>query len=335
MTKIEMQKKKDQTFRDHLSELRRRLLYCLIFLAAGMVVGWVFNESLIKVIQHPLGQKLYYNDPVGGLNFVMSVSLFVGILAAVPVFMHQLMHFIRPASVKISAWLIIRYVIISTILAICGVSFAYFLSLPAALHFLMQIGPSSVSALISADKYFNFVMTYLASFALIFQLPLILLFINRITPMSGGKLLKLERPVIIISFIAAAILTPTPDLVNQLVMALPIIVLYQVAALCVMAQNKFKKSKTAVSHSRDAVSISTDTSLHYMPIKQDIHTAKSLFPTTKQKSASRLSLLDMSKSVSTPGKTINLSSIDVEIEKTTIVKPANQPIDLRKFNLSA
>lgn len=245
MTQIQRETSEQLSFREHLTEFRRRLLYCVVFLAAGMGLGWLYSPQITMLLQHPLSQHLYFNDPAGGLGFVIQISLFAGIIFAIPITVYQLIQFIRPATRKVSTASVVWLVIASLILASFGVAFAYFLSLPAALKFLLSINSSGVSPLISADKYLSFVMTYLASFALIFQLPLILLFINRITPLSGGKLMRYERPVIIFSFVAAAILTPTPDPFNQVIMALPMIILYQVAVLCVVVSNRTRRVKLA------------------------------------------------------------------------------------------
>lgn len=245
MTKTKTQTTQYLSFRDHLVELRRRLFYIVIFLGAGMGLGWAYQGQLTRILQRPLGQQLYYSDPTGGLGFILQISLFAGVVFAAPVIVHQILQFVRPVSQKISTKLVLKFVFISFVLAAAGVAFAYFISMPAALKFLLEINTEQVTALISADKYLSFVMAYLASFAFIFQLPLILLFINRITPMSGGKLMKMERPLIVMSFIAAAILTPTPDPLNQLIMALPIIVLYQVACICVLIDNRLRKVRFA------------------------------------------------------------------------------------------
>lgn len=241
MAQIHTISKQELSFRDHLNELRRRVLICLGVVAVGMGLGWAYHEKLTKILQKPLGQQLYFSDPAGGLGFVVQISLFAGVLFAIPIIIYQLLQFIRPLHQKFSTRMVMKYVFISFLLATVGVAFAYFLSLPAALKFLLEINSGGVSPLIMADKYLTFVMTYLASSALIFQLPLIFLFINRIKPFSGGTLMKLERPVIIISFIISAILTPTPDPINQTIMALPMIFLYQVAVVGVLVSNKVRK----------------------------------------------------------------------------------------------
>ena len=106
-----------------------------------------------------------------------------------------------------------------------GLAVAYHSSLPAALHFLGAFGVGSVKSLISTDEYFSFVLRYLACFAS-FQLPLVMLLLNRMTPLSPKTLIKHSRYVIAASFIIAAVITPTPDPVNQTIAVSPIIVLY-------------------------------------------------------------------------------------------------------------
>lgn len=135
----------------------------------------------------------------------------------------------------------------SVVLACAGIAFAYYVSLPASLHFLTTFGNSGdIHALITANEYFNFVLAYVAGFAILFQVPLIILFINRMTPLPPMKLLMGTRYVIVFSFIAAAIITPTPDPMNQAIMAVPIIALYIFSVGIVALQPKrFKQRKQA------------------------------------------------------------------------------------------
>ena len=121
---------------------------------------------------------------------------------------------------------------------ILGMAFAYFISLPASLHFLSTFNSGQVKSLISTDEYFSFVTHYLLGFAILFQLPLVMIFINQIAPLKFSRLWSFERWVILISFILAAIITPTPDWVNQTIMAIPLIILYQISAIIVVLINK-------------------------------------------------------------------------------------------------
>ena len=137
----------------------------------------------------------------------------------------------------------------AAVLPIIGVLFAYFVSLPGALHFLTGMELKNIQAMLTVDSYLGFVMTYLIGAALLFQIPLLLTIINRFTPLKPSKLMKTQRYVIVAAFILAAIISPTPDILNQLLFAVPIIAMYELGVILVWLQNRSraKKSHSAVS----------------------------------------------------------------------------------------
>ncbi len=230
-----------QPFSEHLKELRQRLIYCLLALISGSLVGYVFHDKLFHIITRPLHQKLYYTSPLGGFNAIIKVSLIFGIVTSLPVIIYHLNRFLSPAFKHPDRKQPLRIAFYSFSLAVIGVTFGYFVSLPATLHFLTNLGIKEFQPFIVVNDYLNFVFNYLVGFAVVFQLPLVLLFINRITPQKPGHLMKYQRYVILGSFIVAAILTPTPDPLNQTLMALPMILLYQVSILIIWLQNRQTK----------------------------------------------------------------------------------------------
>lgn len=229
-----------QPFSEHVRELRRRLLYCLGALFLGSIAGYMMHEWLFRVIRQPLHEQLYYNTPLGGFNAVIKISILFGVMVAVPVFVYQLGKFLSPAFRRRTG--VVKVVFFSAFLGVLGVLFAYYLALPAALHFLANIDSENLQALITINEYLNFVGAYLVGFALLFQLPLVLLFINRIKPLKPGRLMRTQRWVILGSFIIAAIVTPTPDPMNQLIMTLPIVLLYQFSIMLVWYVNQREKN---------------------------------------------------------------------------------------------
>jgi sec-independent protein translocase protein TatC len=224
-------------FIEHLHELRTRLVWCALAMSAGSGLGFALHENLLALIQRPLGQTLYFTSPTGGFNFVFKMSLTFGLVVAMPVLVYQFMKFLSPL-IGTHKFRILSYLIWSLMLAYAGVLFAYIISLPAALRFLTSFGGANIQALITADEYFNFALAYIGGFALLFQIPLIMLFINRIKPLRPSKLMGVQRFIILGSFIVAAILTPTPDPFNQMIMALPIILLYQIGIILIWAVNR-------------------------------------------------------------------------------------------------
>lgn len=232
---------KVQPISEHVRELRRRLIYSVSTLFVGSIVGYFIHEPLFRFIRRPLHEQLYYNNPTGGFNAIIKISILFGVLVAVPVFVYQIGKFLSPGFFRYRNRAL-RIILFSIILAILGVLFAYYVSLPAALHFLANVDSQDLKSLITVNEYLNFVIGYIASFALLFQLPLIMLFINRIRPQRPGRLMRAQRYVIFISFVVAAFLTPTPDPVNQAIMAFPIILLYQFSVGLIWLVNRRRKA---------------------------------------------------------------------------------------------
>lgn len=228
------------TFAQHINELRSRLMWSLLFVAIGGGLGYALHGAILNVLQQPLNERLYYTAPTGAFSFIIKVCVAFGFTVALPVIVYQAFAFFGPLLPKKTKRSIVSYVAVSVALAAAGVAFAYFISLPAALHFLVNFGGSSgnIQAIITADEYFNFVLAYIAGFAALFQLPLIIAFINKMTPLKPSQLMGGTRYVILGSFVVAAIITPTPDPLNQALMAGPVILLYFLSVLIVAAVNK-------------------------------------------------------------------------------------------------
>ena len=223
------------TFAEHIRELRSRLMWTLLFVALGAGLGYALHNSLLTVLQQPLHETLYYTNPTGAFSFIIKICTVFGVIVALPMALYQGFSFFEPLITTRTRRMLVWYVFVSVFLAAAGIAFAYFISLPAALHFLVNFGnEGSIESLITANEYFNFVLAYIAGFAALFQLPLIITFINKVTPLTPRKLLSGTRYVILGSFIVAAVITPTPDPFNQLLMAGPIILLY-FASACVIA----------------------------------------------------------------------------------------------------
>jgi sec-independent protein translocase protein TatC len=223
---------------EHIHELRSRLIWCVAALMFGSALGYVYRHQVIDIVTRPLGEQLYFSSPTGGFDFLVKVCLSVGLLITVPVMMFNLVKFIGPAIPRRIAYRTSGVVAASIGLAFCGGAFAYFVCLPAALHFLTQFSSGQLHSIIFANEYFSFVMLYVVGFAVLFQMPLLLLFINKITPLSPRSLIKKQRVIILASFVIAAILTPTPDPFNQTLMAAPIIGLYQTSVGVVWQSNR-------------------------------------------------------------------------------------------------
>lgn len=245
--RLKSQKKSPRKpFSEHLGELRTRALWCLFFFGLATAIVYPFYSILLSWLIKPLHQTVYYTSPTGGLSLIIQICLFFGFLLALPALVFHLYRFVEPIIPKTtSKWITVSIIVASSVLTCCGVGLAYFVSLPTALRFLQTFDSNQVSALITANEYFSFVIQYLLGFGILFQLPLVLLLWNYISPLKSKALISYSRYVIILSAIVAAILTPTPDPINQAFMAGPIIILYYLSVLIIWRLNKKTEKKSA------------------------------------------------------------------------------------------
>jgi sec-independent protein translocase protein TatC len=234
----------EQSLHQHLQELRRRGLWTFSVIAGGAGLGYYFRVRLIALLQRPLHQHLYYTSPTGSFEFTMKLCLLVGFVLALPVLLYHVLRYIEPAfQRRFSRPLICLVISLSLLLALGGIVFAYYVSLPAALRFFNSVNSSQITPLISVDEYFRFVFAYLVSFAVVFQLPLILLFIDHVTPLGPGSLGRCRKFVVVGAF-AIAIITPSaPDPLSQIILALPIILLYEVTLLIIRVRHWRRRPK--------------------------------------------------------------------------------------------
>lgn len=230
-----------QTFNQHLLELRSRILVSLLSLSIGSTVGYYFRNQILTLLVKPLNQPIFYVSPAGGFTFVFRISLFFGLLVSLPVFIYETLLFIEPALPKIAPKFVIKILLVSLVLLLLGIGFAYFISLPIALYFLNSFANSQIKALISTTEYFTFVTRYLLGLGIIFQLPLLIYCINIFHKITVKQLLRYQKYVLVISVVIAAILTPTPDVINQVIMALPLFFLYEATIMVIWFTNKYHR----------------------------------------------------------------------------------------------
>lgn len=263
------------TLSDHLSELRARLLATAAFFVLACAVAYPFYKTIMHWLLLPLGgEKLYFNTPAGGISFIIKICMYSGLIAILPVITYQLYKFIAPVMARRRSRTIALYTVASFVLAVAGVLFAYFISLPAALHFLTGIQIHDVSALITVDAYVSFVTTYLLAGALLFQVPLIMVITNSITPLPPPKLMSFQRYNIVASFIIAALITPTPDVVNQSIIAVPMIGMYQVGVILIWLQQRRARRLSSVSAEAPVI---TEVSTNSEPEVPNLPTLRPVF----------------------------------------------------------
>ncbi len=209
----------------HLTELRSRLIKCLLAVAVGSAVCWAFVEDIMHYLTLPAG-KLYYLQPAEAFFTYIKVAVAAGFLLALPVVFFHVWRFFLPALTPKERMVLGVIVPASVVLFFIGLGFSFFLVLPAALKFFLSFGDTDLAAMFSIGKYFDFVLTFILPFGFVFELPLIITVLGKMGIVSSAMLKKYWRVVVFLSFVLGAIITPTPDIFTQSMIALPMILLY-------------------------------------------------------------------------------------------------------------
>jgi len=228
----------------HIREIQLRLLSIVGILIVGMVVGYVYYEPLFEFIKAPLNGPLHYTSPAGSFTFIIKICMMVGVIATLPIAVYNVIMFIQPALKKrLSRARVYATTVASLLLAGGGAAFGFLIIIPLALRFFYKFQVDGLVAIISADEYLRFVVGVIITFVIIFQLPLIISLIDHITPLPPRKLLKLEKYIIVGSVFIGVVVPFALDPTVQLLIASPIIILYNFSIVIVMLQQALRKKR--------------------------------------------------------------------------------------------
>jgi sec-independent protein translocase protein TatC len=225
---------------EHIYELRRRLFYVALSVGLWASAAYAVERHIVSALLKPArNQQFIYTSVGGGIDFLFRVCLYAGIAASIPVIVFQILRYVQPLLKDESRRFIAWGSVISGIFAVAGIVYGYFWGLPAALHFLLhQFVTAQIRPLVTIQSYMSFVTVYMLGSAMLFQVPLLLVFINRIRPLKPQKLFHYERWVIVLAFVGSGLMNPSPNIFAQLLLAGPIILMYQVGILVVWLINR-------------------------------------------------------------------------------------------------
>lgn len=230
----------------HVEELRKRLLVFLVAMVIATGLGLAFGEKLIELLARPIGglQNLISIEVTENIAVFMRVSLLVGFILALPVLVYEVLAFASPGLQPHEKRGLYWTIPFAVFLFIAGVSFAYFVMLPAALPFLVSfLGVTTTPRL---ANYFKFVTSLMFWLGLSFEIPLVGYIFGRLGVITAGNLAKQWRVAVIVIAIIAAVVTPTPDPVNMAIMMVPLFLLFWLSVLMVgLAQRSRKKAQQA------------------------------------------------------------------------------------------
>lgn len=212
----------------HLAELRKRILYSLAAVLAGTVLCLFFIQNLISLLTAPAGH-LYFARPAEVFVIYMKTALIAGFILASPVVFFQFWRFILPAMTDREKTWTLFFVPLSVSLFLGGIAFSYFLVMPQSLHFLMAFGGENFTPLLSMESYLEFVLLLILPFGVMFNLPLLMMALALAGLVKEKTLKRGRKFVILAAFILAAVITPTPDILTQSLLALPAVFFYEIS----------------------------------------------------------------------------------------------------------
>ncbi len=218
------------SFLDHLEELRKRIIYCLIAIAVAFAICWGFADKIFKVVSVPItktGVPLNFMSPTEPFNIQLKLAAMAAVFLAAPFILGQVWLFISPGLYKHERRYALPFIVISSLLFVIGGLFGFFIAFPFALQFLVQWGKDmGLTPVISVSEYFDLFIMVELGLGVIFEIPALIFVLARIGLVSGPFLLRNTRYAILIAFIVAAVITPTTDIPNMMMMAVPMVALY-------------------------------------------------------------------------------------------------------------
>jgi sec-independent protein translocase protein TatC len=237
---------------EHLSELRKRLIHSVIYLCIGFVVAYAFKERLYGIVQAPLDKlhiALNYTHPTDALNLYLKTSLYGGFILASPFILYQLWLFISPGMYANEKRYVVPFMGSTILLFFGGAWFGYHYVFPGALDILINNFGKNFHAMLTIDDYTGFFLAIVLGLGITFELPIVMFFLALFGIVDAKFLLRHIRYAILIIFIIAGIICPTPDPLSMCVFAAPMLVLYMLgvgAAFIVHpARRKARKANSA------------------------------------------------------------------------------------------
>ena len=244
------------SFFDHLTELRTRIVWSLIPSAVGLGVALYFTTPMMKFIQRPLTKmdmKLVFTTPTEAFWTYMKVAMIGGLFIAMPVVLWNVWAFVAPGLHKHERKYAAPFVIIGSLLFLLGGAFALLVIVPYASTFLVTFGQAQgLQAMISVASYTDFVLKFTLAFGLVFEMPVVITLLSMIGVVTPQFLSKNRKYAILINFVIAAILTPTPDLINQALMAGPLCILYELGIISARIFGRRARKPVAVPETETA-----------------------------------------------------------------------------------
>ena len=235
------------SFMEHLGELRTRIVWALGSAGVGLVIAFFVTDPAMRFISKPLAKmhtELVFTSPTEAFWTWMKVAMVLAIFISMPAILYQVWRFVSPGLHKHEKKYAAPFIIVGSLLFLIGGAFAMLVIIPYASNFLVTFGQEKGwKPMITVANYTDFVIKFALAFGVVFELPVVITVLALIGVVTPQFLSKNRKYAILINFIIAAVLTPTPDMINQTLMAGPLCILYEVGILCARLAVRKRKAQ--------------------------------------------------------------------------------------------
>jgi len=236
------------TFLEHLEDLRKRIFYSFIAVMGAVIPAWFFSKFLYKILALPVtqilpeGKNLVFTSLTAPFMLYMKVSFLAAVLATAPFLFLQVWYFVAPGLYKKEKKHAVPFVLFTSFFFMAGAVFAYFIVFPFACKFFLGMG-ADFDAMITVDQYFSLALRVILGIALVFELPTLVFFLSKMGIITARWMIKYFKYAVLLIFVIAAIITPTPDMITQSIIAFPMLGLYGFSILIAFIVGKKREKK--------------------------------------------------------------------------------------------
>ena len=234
------------TFFEHLEELRKRLVISLVFVGIGTAFGLFYSDTVLKFLLSPIESQIdqvYFFSPAEAFVVKLKVAFLFGLLVTSPGTISQIWLFFSPALRSNEKRVLLPLIFVSPCLFLSGVLFCFYLAMPYALRFLIGMQTDFLRPIISVENYIDLFFGMLVAFGACFILPIFIVALAFWGILTFNMLNKCQRHAIVVIFVVAAVATPTPDIMGQMILALPLLLLFEISVLGSKLVEVFGKKK--------------------------------------------------------------------------------------------
>jgi len=243
------------TFLEHLEDLRKRIFYSFLSIVVLIVPAWVFSKDVFQILARPLtqhlpsGTKMAFTGLTAPFMLYIKVAFLTALFVASPFIFLQIWLFVAPGLYRKEKKYIIPFVLFTTVFFILGALFGYFIVFPWACRFFLNLG-ADFQPVITVDSFFSLTIKILLGIALVFEMPTLIFFLSRMGIVTSRWMIRNFKYAVLAVFIIAAIITPTPDMITQSILAVPMLGLYALSILIAFLFGKERKTRKKKSEEK-------------------------------------------------------------------------------------